>query len=505
MPVRYARRGREEYHLTTAVDLSLEIERGSGQPLQAQVAGQLRAAILGSRLRAGDRLPSTRWLATTLGVARNVVVGAYDDLLGEGFLEARHGSGTYVRCDLPALGRAAMPQPAEEPRWLRKAVPALVGREPSAVAGAIEFRIGVASVEALPESAWRRFWRAVAGQQPPADYGAPEGDPELRTAIAGYLGRSRGIVCGADDVVVTSGASQAVDLIVRATIAAGDPVALEEPGYPSLRNAFLAAGARMVPVPVDDDGLRVDRLPRLDRAPLLVCVTPSHQYPLGVRMSITRRAGLLEWAQANDSLVLEDDYDSEFRFGAPPLPALAGLDRAGRVAYVGSFSKVLAPALRVGYLVAPAPLRERVTRLKRLTDYSTPWPLQRALAAFIGGGHLERHIRLMRRHYAEKRAALAEALSSVGDIARLVGLDAGLHACLELRPGIDASRIAEAAAERGVVVAPLESFYLGLPDREGLVLGYGGLGLAEVRRGGALLAAVIRQASEAGVLARTAP
>jgi GntR family transcriptional regulator/MocR family aminotransferase len=247
-----------------------------------------------------------------------------------------------------------------------------------------------------------------------------------------------------------------------------------------------------VPVPVDDDGLRVEELPAGADAPMFVYVTPSHQYPLGARMPVGRRVALIEWAQANDGLIVEDDYDSEFRFDAPPLPALAGIDETGRVAYIGTFSKVLSPALRVGYLVAPQPLRERVERYKRLSDFHTPWPLQRALAAFIIQGHLERHIRRMRRHYGEKRAALRDTFAPVSHLAQLRGLEAGLHVFLELAPELDPQDVALRARREGVIVSTLDGYFIDQPTRHGLLLGYGGLDLTEIVRGADILVRILR-------------
>jgi GntR family transcriptional regulator/MocR family aminotransferase len=473
------------------MDFPIRLDRELTTSLQRQLTEQLRRAILDGRLGAGMRLPSTRSLATTVGVSRNVALAAYDELFAEGYVEGRHGSGTYVSGDLPSLPRPSLPVPPGSPRWLRE-LPPPPEVEPS-LPGAIEFRLGRPFTTQLPADVWRRVWNDVSGQLPPSDYGAPAGDPELRAAIAGYLRRSRGVACGTDDVIITGGALQAVDLVTRATVEPGDPVAFEEPGYSLARQVLQARGARLVPVPVDDDGLRVDRLPVGPDAPYYVYVTPSHQYPLGARMPVARRVALIEWARENDGLVVEDDYDSEFRFDAPPLPALAGLDESGRVAYVGTFSKVLSPALRVGYLVAPPPLLERVQRLKRLSDYHTPWPVQRALATFILEGHLERHIRRMRRHYGEKRAALAESLAPVADVARLQGLEAGLHAFLELDARIDPARVAKRAhTNHRVIVSTLDSYYIGRPTRSGLLLGYGGLSQTEIERGGAVLAQIIQ-------------
>jgi len=475
-------------------DFPIRIERGSGVSLHRQLTEQLRRAILDGRLSAGSRLPSTRSLSATTGVSRSIALAAYDELFAEGYIEGRHGSGTYVTGDLPALPRPALPAPTGSPRWLQPMPPP---PEPELdVPGAIEFRLGRPYTTQLPADVWRRVWNDVSGQLPPSDYGPAAGDPELRAAVAGYLRRSRGVACSAEDVIITGGAIQALDLISRAVLAPGQPVGFEEPGYPMARQVLEARGAMLVPVPVDDDGMRVECLPLGPDAPLLVYVTPSHQYPLGARMPVARRVALLEWARANDSLVVEDDYDSEFRFDAPPLPALAGLDTDGRVAYIGTFSKVLSPALRVGYVVAPKPLRERVERYKRLTDFHTPWPLQRALAAFMIGGHLERHIRRMRKHYGEKRAALKDGLSPVAHLAHLRGLDAGLHVFLELEPGLNVQAIVARAMAAGVIVSTVESYYIGRPSRHGLLLGYGGLDLAQIATGAHVLTAAIGAEAE---------
>ncbi len=472
------------------LDFPVRVERNAPTSLQIQLTEQLRRAILDGRLVAGMRLPSTRTLAAEAGVSRNVALAAYDELFAEGYVEGRHGSGTYVTGDLPSLPRPALPAPSGSPRWLRQRPlpPAAEVEYP----GAIEFRLGRSFTTQLPADVWRRVWNDVSGQLPPSDYGPPAGDPELRAAIAGYLRRSRGVACGADDVIVTAGAVQAIDLIARATLAPGDAVGFEDPGYRITRQVLEARGATLVPVPVDQDGLRVDQLPAGDDAPMFVYVTPSHQYPLGARMPVGRRVALIEWAQANDGLIVEDDYDSEFRFDAPPLPALAGIDETGRVAYIGTFSKVLSPALRVGYVVAPQPLRERIERFKRLSDYHTPWPLQRALAAFITQGHLERHIRRMRRHYGEKRAALRDALAPVSHLAQLRGLEAGLHVFLELDRSIDPRQVELRAREQGVIVSTLDGYFLGPATQQGLLLGYGGLELPDIVRGAEVLVEVLR-------------
>jgi GntR family transcriptional regulator/MocR family aminotransferase len=287
--------------------------------------------------------------------------------------------------------------------------------------------------------------------------------------------------------------THALDLIVRATLSAGDYVGFEEPGYPSARQIVLAREGRILPFPVDDDGMQVERLPHGLAAPLLVYTTPSHQYPLGVRLAVSRRLALLTWAQANDSLLIEDDYDSEFRFDTSPLPALASLDDAGRVTYIGTFSKVLTPALRIGYLVAPPLLRERIGQMLDLTDEQVSWPLQQMLAEFISEGHLDRHVRRMRHQYAEKRQIVAQTLAPIAHLARLRGLEAGLHAYLELGANVNATLVAQLAQKRNVIITLLDAYYLGTPDRSGLLLGYASLEIPDIIRGVTVLTEVIEQ------------
>ncbi len=476
------------------LELLIHLDRGAGRSLQRQLLEQLRQAILHGQLAPGRRLPATRPFARSLGIARNVVVGVYDELAVEGYLTQQQGSGAYVASALPTLPQAPRPTPAGTPRWLRP-MDTPFAHVPLPGPEMIAFRLGVPTITPLPLSVWRSVWREVTERLPPPDYGPVAGDPDLRAALAAYLQRTRGVNCGPEDIILTTSAGQALDLLAQATLTPGARVGFEEPGYHFARQALLARGAALVPVPVDDDGLRVENLRAGPDAPLLVYVTPSHQFPLATRLPIARRIALLEWAQANDSLIIEDDYDSEFRFDAPPLPALAGLDQHGRVAYIGTFSKVLTPALRLGYLIAPAPLRSQIIQLKQVGDMYPSWPMQQALLALIREGHLERHIRRMRRLYAEKRALLSATLAPLTPLARLRGLEAGLHAYLELRPDLDARQIARLAYERGVAVMTLDPFYLGTPDRSGLLLGYGGLELPAIARGARILAEVISEAA----------
>lgn len=480
---------------STMFDLGLPIalDRAAPTSMQQQLGEQLRQAILDGRLAKGMRLPSTRTLARTLGVSRTVTSGAYDQLVAEGYLEGQQGSGTYVGEDLPALPRLLRQPQTSSPRWLSKAAPP--ASEASPAPGAIVFQLGAPSTTALSPRAWREAWRAATVRLPPDDYGSANGDLALRTALALYLGHSRGLACTPEDIIITAGATHALDLILRATLSAGDSVGFEEPGYPAARQIVLAREGRILPVPVDNDGMQVELLPSGANAPLLVYTTPSHQYPLGTRLAVARRLALLTWAQANDSLIIEDDYDSEFRFDTSPLPALASLDEAGRVAYIGTLSKVLTPALRIGYLVVSPLLRERIGLLKHVTDEQVSWPTQQMLAVFLTRGHLDQHIRRMRHHYAQKRQILAQTLAPIAHLARLRGLEAGLHVYLELQAPLQASLVAQLARQRNVIVTPLEAYYLGTPDRSGLLLGYGGLAIPEIIQGSTRLIEVIEQAA----------
>ncbi|HEU5345769.1 MAG TPA: PLP-dependent aminotransferase family protein [Ktedonobacterales bacterium] len=483
------------------VELVIQLKRVGRPSLQRQLLDQLRRAIQGGLLAPGRRLPATRPFASALGISRHIVEAVYDELAIEGYLVRRRGSGTSVNRELAALAppHATPPESARDgaaPRWLRPAPPVSVAA-PALNQHMIVFGPGAPDLSLLPMRVWRSAWRAVGAQLPTVAYGPAAGDPDLRAALARYLRQARGVICAPEDVIITTSAAQAVDLVTQATISPGESVGFEEPGYPIARQIMQERGARILPIPVDDDGLRVDALPLDSEAPKLVYVTPSHQYPLGGRLPVARRMALLCWATACDSLLIEDDYDSEFRFDAAPLPALTALDRDGRVVYIGTFSKIVTPALRVGYLVTLQPeLRERIIRLKALHGFHASWPSQRALLALIAERHLERHIRRMRRHYADKRVALCEALAPLAPLARICGIDAGLHACLDLRPDLSARDIAHEALARGVVVPPLDAYYYGSPQRQGLALGYGGLDRDEIIQGARILHDVIAAAAD---------
>jgi len=453
-----------DFHVTLA---------GRGD-LGGQIYRQIRAAVLDGRLRPGSPLPPSRELARRLAVSRGTVAGAYDRLVAEGFAEGRTGAGTFVR----PVGRPvtpAVPPAAEgvrpDPRWASVVVPP----NPFLTdAPEFDLRTGIPDIRLFPYEAWRRL--TARALRPSAMgtgmHGDPAGDPGLRAAIARHIGVSRAV--RATDVLVTQGAQQAIDLVGRVLLRPGDIVAVEDPGYPTPRELFRSLGAKVVGVPVDSAGLRVDLLPPSAR---IVYVTPSHQFPLGPPMPLDRRLALLDWARTRDAVVIEDDYDTEFRYGGRPVEPLQALDDAGRVVYVGTFSKVLLPLLRIGFLVAPPPLRPALRAAKYVTDWHTALPTQLALAGFIEEGLLARHVRRMRRVYQARHELLAELITR--DFAgrlELIPAEAGLHLSAWTAPGVDAYAISRRARGRGVGLYAMSRFRME-PGPGGLVFGYGGVPL----------------------------
>ncbi|GAB2444148.1 MocR-like pyridoxine biosynthesis transcription factor PdxR [Streptosporangium sandarakinum] len=495
--------------------------------LAARIYRQLREAVLDGRLRPGERLPPTRELARRLEVSRNTVSIAYDRLTAEGFLVGRVGAGTFV-CDEPpgrtlsrsaptgggvrprAFWRSAAPEPGTgtaafpEPGAGTVAPPepgtgVAVPREPGAGTAApppYDFRVGVPDTGLFPLETWRRLLARElrAALVRPAGYADPAGYPGLREAIARYAGVSRSVRAGATDVLVTAGAQQALDLVGRVLIEPGDLVAVEEPGYPPARALLRSLGARVTGVPVDAEGLVVSALPDAAR---LVYVTPSHQFPLGTPMSLARRAALLEWAARRGAVVVEDDYDSEFRFEDRPLEPLQSLDRGGHVVYVGSFSKTLLPTLRLGFLVAPASLRPALRAARRLTDWHGEPSAQAALTRFLDEGLMGRHIRRATREYAARRERIVAALRR--DFAGLldpVPSVAGLHLCARVSTGVrlDAGEVVSRARVAGIAVESLAGYCGETPAQAGLVIGYGAITPERIAPGMRRLAEIVRAA-----------
>lgn len=507
---------------------ALELPRAGSRQLLEGCHRQLRAAILDGRLAPGTRLPASRALAANLGVSRNTVTAAYDLLLAEGYLAARRGSGTYVAefaqktgTARPGTGRqpararadnAGAPDTAPEMRLAPAWRGAQAASRETPFSPRFDFSVGLPDKSLFPFETWRRLSaRALRGlSKTPAAYAPAAGRGALREAIAGHVSFTRAVACGPQDVIVTSGAQQAFDLLARVLVQPGrSVVALEDPGYPPLRAAFAAAGARIIGVPADAQGLRVDLLPR---EAAVICVTPSHQFPLGPALSLPRRAALLAFARERNAVVVEDDYDGEFRHGGRPLDALQTLDRDGRVFYVGTFSKSLFPALRLGFVISPPWARAALTAAHRAADWHSPVLAQDTLAEFIAEGHLARHVRKMRKIYGARRAALLAALTRQFPETLLPWpSDAGLHLAARLAGGLPARLLAAQAARAGIGLMSLSHFALGargldgmgegrahgewpdgraLPAPNGLVFGFGMIEEARIEPAVAALAQV---------------
>jgi GntR family transcriptional regulator/MocR family aminotransferase len=481
----------------------LALDRSSSAPLYRQVYEGMRSAILQRRLRAGQRIPSTRALALELRVSRLPLLNAYEQLAAEGYLESRTGSGTFVASVSLESGAAEgtdAPR-ASSTRRSRRAVARdtdflLTHSEPW-LAGWGAFRVSEPAVDRFPHETWARLvGRHARAQRARLDslrYGDPMGDRAFREAVADYLRTARAVRCEADQVMAVSGSQQALHLIARVLLEPGRAVWVEEPGYGGARAVLRLRGARLAPVPVDEEGL--DVAAGIARRPdaAAAYVTPSHQYPLGAVMSASRRLRLLDWASRSGTWIIEDDYDSEYRYESPPIASLQGLDRDGRVLYVGTFSKVLFPALRLGYLVLPAELVPRFAAVRDAMDIFPPTLPQAVLADFIREGHFARHLRRTRALYRERRAALVEALrEELGGALRPVGDEAGLHLTAILEPATDDRAASLRAARMGLWAMPLSSCHLARPARRGFVLGFGGAGVAEIRAGVRRLRSALR-------------
>lgn len=472
--------------MTTALELHLRIV--GRHDLAGQVYRQLRSAIDEGRLADGTRLPSTRDLAIQLCVSRKTTLEAFDRLIAEGYLLTRRGEGTYVQASpLAAIVEppAILARLASTSAWDALHETLAMQRPRDRVVQV--FPGGVTDRGAFPFAAWRRCLmhalRIMARGN--SSYRNAAGEEELRLAISRYLAVSRGLHCPWQAVMVTQGAQQALDLLARTVINPGDQVAMEEPGYPPARACFLAAGARVVAVPVDDDGLCVDALPENVR---VVYTTPAHQFPLGMAMAPARRDALLRWARKRNVLLIEDDYDGEYRFEGRPLNALKAEDTADNVAYVGTFSKTIFPELRIGYVVAPVALQVALHKARQASDWHGCMLTQLALARFMLDGDFALHQRRMLKLYAKRRLALAAAFA--GPLApwfHAVPAVAGIHMTALLRAPLTEALLIEAAQAKGIGLMGLAPFHAGAPGRQGIVFGYGATSLAEIDSGVAML------------------
>ncbi len=490
---------------SAAPALPLTLQRGENVPLHQQLYDGLRQAIVAGQLAKGMRLPATRLLARELGLSRMTVVRAYEQLLAEGYVEGQVGAGTFVAEDLtevvpeharpkPTGGSAGRRELSRRGRMLAQTAVAWTRTGPELRA----FRFGVPAVDLFPFPVWRRLFNARLRRLPPEllTYADPAGYRPLREAITEHLKHARGVVCTPEQVVVVAGSQQGLDLAARVLVDPGQRVVIEDPGYIAARGALQAAGAEIVSVRVDAEGLDVAMAARRARDARLIFVSPSHQFPLGVTMSLTRRLQLLDWARRSGAWVLEDDYDSDFRYTGRPLTALQGLDTDRRVVYLGTFSKSLFPSLRLGYLVVPPDVVEAFSSARALVDRQPPLLEQLVLCDFIREGHFAHHIRRMRKVYAERQAVLIDqARAILGDQLAIAPAAAGLHLIGWLPLGLDDRTIAETAFQRGVDVTPLSAYYAlarNTPDRGGLVLGYGPFTRSAIRAGLRVLAQVLR-------------
>lgn len=477
-------------------------------PLYKQLYERLRGLILAGLLERGAPLPSTRALAHELGVSRSTTIVAYEQLVSEGYLESRKGQGTVVARDLPATRvHTQTDRPFAEQADVRETLPHHLASRvlslteipyPTRRAGRTGgvFYGGEPALDLFPYAVWARLiarrarqsLRAVAHYQPPAGY-----EP-LREAIAAQIGITRGVRCTPEQIILTAGAQGALDLAVRTLLNPGEAAWLENPGYFGARGALLAAGARPVAVPVDEHGLVVASGRQRSPNARLVSTTPSHQFPTGVTMSLPRRLALLDWAQATGAWILEDDYDSEYRFTGRPLEALQALDTAGRVLYIGTFSKVLFPALRLGYLVAPTELIEPLLVMRRFLDMHLPLLEQMALRDFLQEGYYARHLRQMRQQFLRRRDLLRRELRThLGGLLEVHTPEAGMHLVGWLPEGKDDQRAAQLAAQVGIAVMAISTYSLEPLARGGLVFGFASTNEEAIPGGVRRLASVLER------------
>lgn len=466
------------------------VDRNDPRPLHRQIYDAFRAMILERRLQPGQQVPSTRTLAAELAISRIPTLTAYAQLLAEGYLESRSGAGTFVTYSLPDQYLAPSPSAPRLPRDAAIAATSRLFRNlpphPAPwIRGAGAFSVGQLAYDHFPFRAWSDLVTRHARKVHAAamNYSDPMGLRDFREVVAAYLRTARAVQCEASQIMVVSGSQHALSLSAAVLLDPGCPVWVENPGYEFMRHALALSGCRLVPVPVDRDGLNVDFGLKTCRNARAAFVTPSHQYPLGATMSVARRLQLLEWARKHGSWIVEDDYDSEFRYQSMPIASLQGLDRGSTVIYIGTFSKTLFPSLRIGYIVIPPPLVDRFAAVRRAADICPPHLHQAALADFMSEGHFARHVRRTRLLYAERRGALVEALrAEFGSSIEILGAEAGMHLVITIPAGLSDRRISAHAAEEGLWLWPLSTAYLGKKARQGFILGFGSTQAQDMRR-----------------------
>ncbi|GAB2578160.1 PLP-dependent aminotransferase family protein [Dyella jejuensis] len=473
----------------------IALDAAASAPMYGQLAEWFRRAIMDGRMRPGQRVPSTRSLARELGISRVPVLSAYEQLYAEGYLETFVGAGTCVARSIPgaafkpgaAAARIAPDDVAQgNSRRASRRVDGLRAPAQTWANNQGAFRVGLPALDHFPVAAWSKLVHRHA-RQPLVEhmvYGDPMGYLPLREVIADYLATVRAVRCDASRILITTGSQQGLQICMHALLEAKDRVWMEDPGYPGARQALKTVGADIVPVPVDEEGLVVDEGIRRSRHARAAYISPSHQFPLGCTMSATRRMQLLNWATRTGAWIIEDDYDSEYRFGGRPLASLQGMDSGDRVIYVGTFSKVMFPALRVGYVVVPEDLVCAFAAVRDAFDTFSSTLYQIVLADFIGEGQFARHIRRMRMLYLERRNALLEAIDKHMDgRLQVIGAQAGMQLAALLPRGVDDVAVSIKAAQKGISARPLSLCYAAPPPRGGVILGYSGASVHELREG----------------------
>lgn len=486
------------------MDFAIALDHTTAIPLHRQLYEELRRSILTGRLIPGQRIPSTRALARSLKISRATVTLSYEQLLSEGYLQTVPSSGTFVYHQLPddllptttEISQAATRQPVQLSTYGTN-LAATESLVPLGLELPINFSCyGRPALDEFPLKLWRRLLsRACQIVPTQLDYAtSAQGHQLLREAIARYIAQSRAVRCQANQIIIVNGSQQALDLVARVLLNRSDLVAIEDPGYLDARQTFLTQGAELLPIPVDESGIVIERLladssaqPKLK----LIYVTPSHQFPTGAVLSLPRRLALLAWAKQNGVIIVEDDYDSEYRYGERPIPSLQGLTANDSVIYTGSFSKILFPALRLGYLVVPQSLVSVLARAKWLADRQSPLLEQYALTEFIHEGYLESHIRRMRNLYNQRRQALVQALTHyLGKYLTILGENAGMHLMVRLRLGLSDEEIILRAAQVGVGLVSARPYYLRSGSTGEFILGYADLSEENIRDGVCRLAQV---------------
>jgi len=493
------------------MEFAITLDNSSAVPLHRQIYNEVRHSILNGRLSAGSRLPSSRTLAAALGISRSTVTQSYDQLVSEGYLQTVVGSGTIVSEYLPddllsasATKTARSPAPGKQDKTLISklstygaSVADAAPLDTDEVQRSINFSTGIPALDQFPMKTWRRLLLRHCRDSPEKLLGyatGSKGERVLREAISVYLARSRAVRCDPDQVLIVNGSQQAIDLVTKLLIDYGDTVAIENPGYLGARRVFLAQGAKLVPVPVDGSGMVIEKLPSLlTKNVKLIYLTPSHQFPTGAVLSLSRRLELIARTAGTGTLIIEDDYDSEYRYCSRPIPALQGLDENENVIYIGTFSKILFPSLRVGYMVVPKSLSRVFARARWLADRQSPTLEQLVLADFINEGFLDRHLRRMRALYDRRRQVLVQGLQQYfDDRVTIMGDNTGMHLMVKLSTRFSTDQVIERASEAGIGISSAEIYYLKGAQPGEFVFGYANLTERKIQEGVRRLAKALK-------------